>query len=204
MKSPPSTRTAGREELQQAGAIERSRAADVGRRCTSDLTRVRQILFNLLSNACKFTQSGTVDLHVAAGEPGRGLIEFRVTDSGIGMTPEQLGKVFEAFAQADSSTTRKYGGTGLGLAITKKFCEMMDGEIEVESQIGQGTTFVVRLPQRAGKAGDAPLPVAPVRCRPRVAPKNRRACSGHRRRSCNSGFDAVLPGAGRLCGDRGG
>ncbi len=70
------------------------------------------------------------------------------------MTPEQIGKVFEAFAQADSSTTRKYGGTGLGLAITKKFCEMMGGTIQVESEIGKGTTFTVRLPKRAGNKAD--------------------------------------------------
>jgi signal transduction histidine kinase/CheY-like chemotaxis protein len=132
----------------------------------SDLTRIRQILFNLLSNACKFTQSGTVELTVT-GESGSAgdLMKFQVKDSGIGMTPEQAGKVFEAFAQADSSTTRKYGGTGLGLAITKKFCEMMDGTIEVESEPGKGTTFTVRLPKRARKETDsspsasvAPLP----------------------------------------------
>jgi signal transduction histidine kinase/DNA-binding response OmpR family regulator len=114
----------------------------------ADLTRVRQILFNLLSNACKFTQSGTVELTVADGvRDGREIVRFQVRDSGIGMTPEQTTKVFEAFAQADSSTTRKYGGTGLGLAITRKFCEMMDGDIEVESEPGQGSLFSVRLPR---------------------------------------------------------
>lgn len=117
----------------------------------SDVTRVRQILFNLLSNACKFTQSGTVELSVTAAESGRDLLIFQVQDSGIGMTPEQVGKVFEVFAQADASTTRKYGGTGLGLAITKKFCEMMDGEIEIASEIGKGTIFTVRLPRCAGQ-----------------------------------------------------
>ena len=125
----------------------------------SDLTRVRQILFNLLSNACKFTHSGTVALTVSAeiapaGDSGGDFIKFQVTDSGIGLTSEQIGKVFEAFAQADSSTTRKYGGTGLGLAITKNFCELMDGTIHVESEIGKGTTFSVRLPKGAGKGPD--------------------------------------------------
>ena len=125
----------------------------------SDLTRIRQILFNLLSNACKFTQFGTVELTVTGESlPGGDFMKFQVKDFGIGMTPEQVSRVFEAFAQADSSTTRKYGGTGLGLAITKKFCEMMNGTIDVESEIGKGTTFTVRLPKRAGKEAD----VSPV------------------------------------------
>ena len=116
----------------------------------SDLTRVRQILFNLLGNACKFTHSGTVQLTVSGEATSQGdFVKFQVQDSGIGMTPEQIDKVFEAFAQADSSTTRKYGGTGLGLAITKKFCEMMGGTIAVESEPGKGATFTVRLPKRA-------------------------------------------------------
>ena len=113
----------------------------------ADLTKVRQGMFNLLSNACKFTQSGEIDLRVRRQEiAGRDWIEFRVRDSGIGMTPEQAGKIFEAFTQADASTTRKYGGTGLGLTITRKFCELMGGSISVESELGKGTTFVIRLP----------------------------------------------------------
>ncbi len=117
----------------------------------SDLTRVRQILFNLLSNACKFTESGTVELTVESDLPGdQDNVVFKVRDSGIGMTPDQVAHVFEAFAQADSSTTRKYGGTGLGLAITRKFCDMMGGDIAVESETGRGSTFTVRLPRRAG------------------------------------------------------
>lgn len=115
----------------------------------SDLTRVRQILFNLLSNACKFTEAGRVSLQVfPLSTPDRDDLVFRVEDTGIGMTETQLGKVFDAFAQADASTTRKFGGTGLGLAITRKFCEMMAGEIEVQSEIGKGTCFTVRLPRR--------------------------------------------------------
>jgi PAS domain S-box-containing protein len=116
----------------------------------SDLTRVRQILFNLLGNSCKFTESGTVQLTMAdALVDGRDCIAFRVSDTGIGMTPAQVARVFEAFAQADSSTTRKYGGTGLGLAITRKFCEMLGGDIEVGSELGKGSTFTVRLPRWA-------------------------------------------------------
>jgi signal transduction histidine kinase/CheY-like chemotaxis protein len=123
----------------------------------SDLTRVRQILFNLLSNACKFTESGTVELAVATYQgDDREWVTFKVRDSGIGMTPDQVAKVFEAFAQADSSTTRKYGGTGLGLAITRKFCEMMGGDIEVDSEIGKGSTFTVRLPRYAQNGTEVP------------------------------------------------
>jgi signal transduction histidine kinase/DNA-binding response OmpR family regulator len=132
-------------------------------RMYSDLTRVRQILFNLLGNACKFTHSGTVELSVTS-EAGatEDFVKFQVKDSGIGMTAEQVSRVFEAFAQADSSTTRKYGGTGLGLAITKKFCEMMDGTIQVESAMGEGTTFTVRLPKRAEKEKEPSLPASPA------------------------------------------
>src|SRR5262249_52503037 len=115
----------------------------------ADLTKVRQTLFNLLSNACKFTENGTITLQVtrtASGESAPPRITFRLTDPGIGMTPEQLGRVFEAFTQADVSTTRKYGGTGLGLAISRKFCQMMGGEMLVESAYGKGSTFTVHLP----------------------------------------------------------
>ncbi|MFQ5657206.1 MAG: response regulator, partial [Candidatus Methylomirabilales bacterium] len=113
----------------------------------ADLTKVRQSLFNLLSNACKFTEKGTITLGVTQETVnGAAWTTFRVTDSGIGMTPEQMGKLFEAFSQADASTTRKYGGTGLGLAITRKFCQMMGGDITVESVPGQGSTFTIRLP----------------------------------------------------------
>ncbi|HTS30328.1 MAG TPA: response regulator [Bryobacteraceae bacterium] len=113
----------------------------------ADLTKVRQGLFNLLSNASKFTKSGNIELKVRSEEgTSRPWVAFEVRDSGIGMTPEQTGKVFEAFTQADASTTRKYGGTGLGLTITRKFCELMGGNISVASEIGHGTTFTIRLP----------------------------------------------------------
>jgi len=113
----------------------------------SDLTKVRQILFNLLSNACKFTEQGVIKLQVAQDEEdGSDWVEFRVADSGIGMTPEQQEKVFEAFTQADSSTTRNFGGTGLGLAITKNFARMLKGDVTVSSEPGRGSTFTIRLP----------------------------------------------------------
>lgn len=112
-----------------------------------DQTRVRQILFNLLSNACKFTKDGTILLR--AERKGDDIL-FQISDTGIGMTKEQLGRLFQAFVQADSSTSRKYGGTGLGLAISQSFSRMMNGSIEAESTPGEGTTFIVRLPARAG------------------------------------------------------
>ena len=114
----------------------------------ADLTKVRQTLFNLLSNASKFTEQGTITLSVTPHpEKGVDWLQFKVADTGIGMTPEQLNKLFNAFTQADSSTTRKYGGTGLGLAISRRFCRMMGGDILVESEAGKGTTFIVELPR---------------------------------------------------------
>jgi PAS domain S-box-containing protein len=117
------------------------------RRMRADLTRVRQVLLNLLSNAGKFTENGRVDLDVDRVFINSATwIRFRVRDTGIGLTPEQLGKLFKAFAQADASTTRKYGGTGLGLVISRQLCQMMGGEVTVESEPGQGSTFTVLLP----------------------------------------------------------
>jgi signal transduction histidine kinase/CheY-like chemotaxis protein len=117
-------------------------------RLHSDPTKVRQILLNLLSNAAKFTRDGTVTLD--AGPRGDGLA-FAVRDTGIGMTPEQLAKLFQPFTQADASTTREYGGTGLGLAISRRFAELLGGDITVESAFGEGTTFTLTLPLDAGR-----------------------------------------------------
>ena len=115
----------------------------------ADVTKIRQTLFNLLSNAAKFTHEGRVTLSVSRGRrEDRDCIFFRVADTGIGMTPEQLGKLFQAFVQADASTTRKYGGTGLGLAISRKFCQLMGGDIVVTSEPGQGTVFTAIVPVR--------------------------------------------------------
>jgi signal transduction histidine kinase/CheY-like chemotaxis protein len=113
----------------------------------ADQTRVRQALLNLLSNANKFTRNGkvTVDVQRTAGD-GRAWITMAVADTGIGMTPEQVGRLFQEFVQADASTTRRYGGTGLGLAISRRFCQMMGGDITVESASGRGSTFTIRLP----------------------------------------------------------
>lgn len=112
----------------------------------ADITKLRQILFNLLSNASKFTENGTITLAVEQRESG--WIAFQVSDTGIGMTPKQQEKLFQSFTQADASTTRKYGGTGLGLAIARQFCEIMGGNIQVESEAGKGTTFTMLLPQQ--------------------------------------------------------
>ncbi len=109
----------------------------------ADPVKVRQNLLNLLGNACKFTQKGHVSLNVQ--RDGTWIV-FAIKDTGIGMTPEQMTKIFQPFIQADSSTTRRYGGTGLGLSIAHRFCELMDGKITVESEVGRGTTFRMRLP----------------------------------------------------------
>jgi len=115
----------------------------------ADLTKVRQSLFNLVSNACKFTEDGQVDLSVyreTRNGVATGYIVFQIKDTGVGMTPYQMERVFEPFVQADSSMTRKYGGTGLGLAITREFCRMMGGDVTVESELGKGSTFQMRIP----------------------------------------------------------
>jgi signal transduction histidine kinase len=113
---------------------------------TVDPMRLRQILLNLLSNACKFTKQGEVALRVKRVVDGRSWIEIAVADTGIGMTPDQQAKLFEEFTQADSSTARQYGGTGLGLAITRKLARMMGGDVTVKSEPGKGSVFTVRLP----------------------------------------------------------
>ncbi len=126
-----------------------------------DQTKIRQMLLNLLSNACKFTDQGKVGLQVerlsTTGHPDR--LRFRVRDSGIGMTPAQLTRIFEAFAQADASTSRRYGGTGLGLAITKRFAELMGGDVTVESEPGKGSVFTITIPVERVPEPEEPGPV---------------------------------------------
>jgi len=113
---------------------------------TVDPMRLRQILFNLLSNACKFTKQGEVKLKARRFVDGRDWIEVAVADTGIGMSPEQEAKLFEEFSQADASTAQRFGGTGLGLAITRKLARMMGGDVTVASEPGKGSVFTVRLP----------------------------------------------------------
>ena len=136
-------------------AIEVICPADIGS-FRSDQTKVKQCLLNLISNANKFTIKGALTLTVA--REGGSQVSFRVSDTGIGMTEEQLGRLFEAFSQADASTTKRFGGTGLGLAITKHFCTMLGGDVTVESTFGKGSTFIIRLPDQgaAPAAGEAP------------------------------------------------
>jgi PAS domain S-box-containing protein len=137
----------------------------------ADRTRVRQVLLNLLSNAAKFTKGGEIRLEAVRrcatavsavsgsehGRDGRGTprdeIIFRVADTGVGMKPEDVKRLFQPFVQVDSSSTRKHEGTGLGLAICRKLCELMGGDIEVQSEFGRGTTFTVRLPARVAPPG---------------------------------------------------
>jgi PAS domain S-box-containing protein len=125
---------------------------------TSDKMRIRQVLFNLLSNAGKFTHNSFVKLkvekYIAGGE--KAFLQFNVTDGGIGIAPEQITYLFNDFIQADTSTTRKYGGTGLGLSICKRFCQMMGGQISVQSEPGKGSTFTVSFPMHWQVNGEAP------------------------------------------------
>jgi hypothetical protein len=125
----------------------------------ADLTKVRQALFNLLSNACKFTERGTISLAVSREtRDGLDQVRFDVSDTGIGMTPEQLAKLFEAFTQADAATTRRYGGTGLGLALSRRLCRMMGGDVTVASEAGRGSTFTINLPAQVAESTPPPVP----------------------------------------------
>jgi signal transduction histidine kinase/DNA-binding response OmpR family regulator len=129
----------------------------------ADQTKLRQALFNLLSNACKFTKEGSVELTVRRVREGaREWFAFAVKDTGIGMTPEQLARLFQPFTQADASTSKKYGGTGLGLNISRRFCQMMGGDILVASAPGQGSTFTIKIPVAPLGIAEADLAPQPV------------------------------------------
>jgi adenylate cyclase len=118
---------------------------------TVDPMRLRQILLNLLSNACKFTKEGEVALRVRKVADRRDWVELAVADTGIGLTAEQQAKLFQEFIQADSLTARRYGGTGLGLALSRKLARMMGGDVTVTSEPGKGSVFTVRLPGSCGR-----------------------------------------------------
>ncbi|MBI2929180.1 MAG: response regulator [Verrucomicrobia bacterium] len=156
-----------------ANRLEVDCPADIGT-IRADVTKVRQTLFNLLSNACKFTEKGVIRLRVrrvfsnqcSVGSHGQPLplhtencplITFEVSDTGIGMTEEQRGRLFEAFTQAHTSTARQYGGTGLGLAISKRFCQMMGGDLTATSEFGKGSTFTIRLPAEVAEPQAEPV-----------------------------------------------
>ena len=138
-----------------ANTFEVDLPADIGAMHV-DLVKLKQSLINILSNAAKFTKGGLVKLTVSkdVSDPHRPLFRFAVKDSGIGMNKEQIGRLFQAFTQADASTTRNYGGTGLGLTITKHFCVMLGGDIDVTSAPGEGSTFTITLPD-GGKVAPA-------------------------------------------------
>jgi signal transduction histidine kinase/DNA-binding response OmpR family regulator len=170
------------------------RGAKEAGRMRSDVTRVRQVLFNLLSNASKFTEDGTISLEASreGGEDSASVV-FRVRDTGIGMSAEQQARVFEDFVQADASTSRRYGGTGLGLAISRRFCRMMGGDIVVESAPGKGSLFTVRLPAVARRKpepmGDARVGTA------LVIDDDENACDLLARSLAKEGFRVVSAGS---------
>ncbi len=140
--------------------------AGVGR-MRGDATKLRQVLLNLLSNACKFTESGSIVLRVARDGTGDfAWLSFAVEDTGIGLTPEQLGRLFEDFTQADASTTRRYGGTGLGLAVSRRLCRLMGGDVTVSSEPGRGSTFTARIPANLDSPSEALVPTAQVALAP--------------------------------------
>jgi signal transduction histidine kinase len=193
-------------------------APDVGQ-LREDITKVRQVLLNLLSNAAKFTEKGTVALDVTRENDVTGTwVVFRVRDTGIGMTPEQLSKLFQAFMQADGSTQRKYGGTGLGLALSRKFCVMMGGDINAQSEPGKGSTFTMRLPgdvenvdgeatsihvsvkkrisQMVRFSSGAPVAVQAPRQRMLVIDDDPAVCELMTRLCCKAGYDVVTAATG--------
>ena len=141
---------------QKALAFSVDIAPDVPAALFSDRQRVEQILKNLLSNAFKFTESGQVRLAITAGAGGNGTIAFAVEDSGIGIASEQQKIIFEAFQQADGTTSRKYGGTGLGLSISRELAKLLGGFITVQSAIAKGSTFTLTLPARLPDSGESP------------------------------------------------
>ena len=132
----------------------------------TDRTKLKQSLLNILSNGSKFTENGRLTVVAERFESDRPMVRFAVSDTGIGMTEEQLGRLFQAFSQAEASTAKKYGGTGLGLAISRRFCQLLGGDITVISRPGEGSTFTIVLPARS----EAPAQIAPVEA-PRIEPQ---------------------------------
>lgn len=152
---------------QEKGVRFQLELADVPDIVVIDPLRLRQILLNLLGNALKFTISGSIVLTVwSEGEGSGEMLNLSVKDTGIGMTPDQVSRLFERFAQAEASTSRRFAGTGLGLAISRQLAQMLGGDIDVVSAEGVGSTFTVRLPLERGKQKRPPLAGTPERCGP--------------------------------------
>ena len=124
----------------------------------TDRTKLKQSLLNILSNGSKFTENGRLTAVAERFESDRPMVRFAVSDTGIGMTEEQLGRLFQAFSQAVIPTAKKYGGTGLGLAISRRFCQLLGGDITVTSRPGEGSTFTIVLPD----CSEAPAQIAPA------------------------------------------
>jgi signal transduction histidine kinase/DNA-binding response OmpR family regulator len=140
------------------GNVLELRPADELGAMRTDRTKLKQSLLNILSNASKFTENGRLTLVAERFAADRPMVRFAISDTGIGMTEEQLGRLFQAFSQADASTTKKYGGTGLGLAISRQFCQLLGGDITVASKPGEGSTFTITLPVRS----DVPAQIKPA------------------------------------------
>ena len=141
-------------------ALELRLADDLGT-IRTDRTKLKQSLLNILSNASKFTENGRLTLVAERFETDRPMVRFVIADTGIGMTEDQLGRLFQAFSQADASTTKKYGGTGLGLAISRQFCQLLGGDITVTSRPGEGSTFTITLPARSDRGRLSSSPPTP-------------------------------------------
>lgn len=159
---------AARDALQTAAArkglnIRFEAAPDVSGLWMADSVRLRQVLLNLINNAIKFTEQGDIGISIRlenSSAPNY-MVRFAVSDTGIGLTEEQMKKLFQAFTQADSSTTRRYGGSGLGLTICQRLVELMGGKIHVESQLGRGSEFIFILPMRRAEHSQMPGVVSP-------------------------------------------
>ncbi|MDB5515631.1 MAG: hypothetical protein JWQ17_2389 [Tardiphaga sp.] len=138
----------------------------------TDRTKVKQSLLNVLSNASKFTHNGRLTLAVERIQADRPTVQMTISDTGIGMNPEQLGRLFQAFSQADASTTKKFGGTGLGLAITRHFCRLLGGDIAVASREGEGSTFTITLPDQAAESEQSTAPADAAPGTPHTGPRD--------------------------------
>ena len=148
--------TIGMQAAKNGNTLEVSHAQDIGV-MRGDLSKVRQGLFNLVSNAAKFTHDGRIEVLAEREEmDGREWIRFRVSDTGIGLSADEIVRLFQPFTQADASTTRRFGGTGLGLALTRRFCQMMSGDVTVHSVPGEGSLFTIKLPATLGDPATEP------------------------------------------------